>query len=161
MEDGLPYPDGQNTPPPARRILRTAKNKEKALKKKEHREEKRRKSEPNVQGSPYSSEQEVENIMPRPATELREATPIVKSLIETFRPKVLSGFMVRLSSLDGYACFELVLNSCSDELHPSGTSLGQAEAILLWHCEQCSRHETGDTKRSPYAFVSISILAPP
>lgn len=163
MEDVLPYPDGQETPTPAGRISRTAKNKEKALGKRKRREEKRRKSEivtqPNVQDGPlHSSEQEVEDML-QLSTELREATamPTVKSLVETFRPEVVIGFTVRLNRR--WVC-SLFLRPCTDELHPSGRAIESAEGILHRYRQQCSRRETGDSGRLPYDLVSISSLRP-
>ncbi|KZV73378.1 hypothetical protein PENSPDRAFT_648917 [Peniophora sp. CONT] len=108
MDDGMPYPDGQDTPTPAGRNARTEKNREKGLGKKKHREEKkRRKSElsaqpalqPDVQHTPLqSSQEEVEGIL-QPSANSPEATPAANSLVETFHSEILIGFTTNFSPL--------------------------------------------------------------
>lgn len=99
---------GQETPTPAGRSSRTAKNKEKALRKRKRREDKRRKSESaarsSVQTDALRSLKQEDEDMLQLSTEYRETrpVPIVNSLVETFCPEVLIGCTVRLSIADGY-----------------------------------------------------------
>lgn len=102
MDDGLPYAAGHETPTPASRNARSAKNREKAMGKKKWRKEKHVVSDISVQsagpsnaqgGTFFSSQQEVEGLI-QPSGDFDTTTSAVESLVDTFHPEVVVGFAV-------------------------------------------------------------------
>ena len=101
MDDGLPYANSQGTPTPTE-SSRTIKNREKALGKKKRREEKkRRQSEiaaPLVMEEQPTGSQEVEDMLRISPVPDENAIPASESLLDTFHPETVVGFVVRIEA---------------------------------------------------------------
>ncbi|VDC06675.1 unnamed protein product [Peniophora sp. CBMAI 1063] len=111
MDDDVSYAQDRESPTPAE-SSRTIKNREKALGKRKKREEKRRKSEIGAQSTQRSTtadelssssqdREEVENILaPSTSSDAGGEAPVSESLLDTFRPEVVMGFMTNFTPIE-------------------------------------------------------------